>query len=146
MNQANTPLIERILQPAPGPFALLYRPESNGPGVLDVLSGTMSQPQRLADIELPATNIGEPRLDVLTLIPYRQIAERGFEAVDDQSPLLAMTITEQQSIGIEQLLGLLPDESIQLGSERFDLSDEAYAEIVSQVIANEIGSGKAPTS
>ncbi|AZC24771.1 anthranilate synthase family protein [Pseudomonas sessilinigenes] len=142
MNQANTPLIERILQPAPGPFALLYRPESNGPGVLDVLSGTMSQPQRLADIELPATNIGEPRLDVLTLIPYRQIAERGFEAVDDQSPLLAMTITEQQSIGIEQLLGLLPDESIHLGSERFDLSDEAYAEIVSQVIANEIGSGE----
>jgi len=142
MNQASAPLIERILQPAPGPFALLYRPEATGPGLLDVLVGKMSEPRHLADIELPATTIGVPRLDVLTLIPYRQIAERGFEAVDDQSPLLAMNITEQQSIGIEQLLQLLPDEPIQLDSERFDLSDESYAEIVSQVIANEIGSGE----
>ncbi|MFK3789057.1 anthranilate synthase family protein [Pseudomonas piscis] len=142
MNQASAPLIERILQPAPGPFALLYRPEATGPGLLDVLVGKMSEPRHLADIELPATTIGAPRLDVLTLIPYRQIAERGFEAVDDQSPLLAMNITEQQSIGIEQLLQLLPDEPIQLDSERFDLSDESYAEIVSQVIANEIGSGE----
>lgn len=142
MSQTTAHLIERVLQPAPGPFALLYRPESNGPGVLDVLVGEMSEPGRLADIELPATTIGAPHLDVLTLIPYRQIAERGFAAVDDQSPLLAMKITEQQSIGIEQLLGLLPDEPIQLNSERFDLSDERYAEIVSQVIANEIGSGE----
>lgn len=142
MSQTTAHLIERVLQPAPGPFALLYRPESNGPGVLDVLAGEMSEPGRLADIELPATTIGAPHLDVLTLIPYRQIAERGFAAVDDQSPLLAMKITEQQSIGIEQLLGLLPDEPIQLNSERFDLSDERYAEIVSQVIANEIGSGE----
>ena len=70
---------------------------------------------------------------------YRQIAERGFEAVDDESPLLAMNITEQQSIGIEQLLGLLPNVPIQLNGERFDLSDARYAEIVSQVIANDIG-------
>ncbi|MFC6298977.1 anthranilate synthase family protein [Pseudomonas spelaei] len=134
--------MERILQPTPEPFALLYRPESNGPGLLDVLIGEMSEPQVLADIDLPATSIGAPRLDVLTLIPYRQIAERGFEAVDDHSPLLAMRVTEQQSIGIEQLLGLLPDVPIQLNGERFDLSDASYAEIVSQVIANEIGSGE----
>ncbi|MUF05805.1 phenazine-specific anthranilate synthase component I [Pseudomonas sp. CCM 7893] len=142
MSQAATRLMERILQPTPEPFALLYRPESNGPGLLDVLIGEMSEPQVLADIDLPATSIGAPRLDVLTLIPYRQIAERGFEAVDDHSPLLAMRVTEQQSIGIEQLLGLLPDVPIQLNGERFDLSDASYAEIVSQVIANEIGSGE----
>nr|BFD42011.1 phenazine biosynthesis protein PhzE [Pseudomonas sp. FFPRI_1] len=142
MSQTTAHLIGRILQPAPGPFALLYRPESTGPGVLDVLLGTMSEPGCLADIELPATTVGAARLEVLALIPYRQIAERGFEAVDDQSPLLAMKITEQQSIGIEQLLGVLPDEPLQLNGERFDLSDERYAEVVSQVIANEIGSGE----
>ncbi|AMW83357.1 Phenazine biosynthesis protein PhzE 2-Amino-2-deoxy-isochorismate synthase [Pseudomonas yamanorum] len=142
MSQAAARLMERILQPAPEPFALLYRPESSGPGLLDVLIGEMSEPQVLADIDLPVPSIGAPRLDVLTLIPYRQIAERGFEAVDDQSPLLAMNITEQQSIGIEQLLELLPNVPIQLNSERFDLSDASYAEIVSQVIANEIGSGE----
>ena len=142
MSQAAARLMERILQPVPEPFALLYRPESSGPGLLNVLIGEMSQPQVLADIDLPAPSIGAPRLDVLTLIPYRQIAERGFEAVDDESPLLAMNITEQQSIGIEQLLGLLPDVPIQLNGERFDLSDARYAEIVSQVIANEIGSGE----
>ena len=39
MSQTAAHLMERILQPAPEPFALLYRPESSGPGLLDVLIG-----------------------------------------------------------------------------------------------------------
>ncbi|NQC77766.1 hypothetical protein DZ903_030970, partial [Pseudomonas aeruginosa] len=46
MNALPTSLLQRLLE-RPAPFALLYRPESNGPGL--------------------------PRHDLLALIPYRQI-------------------------------------------------------------------------
>ncbi|TQH12429.1 phenazine-specific anthranilate synthase component I, partial [Pseudomonas aeruginosa] len=69
MNALPTSLLQRLLE-RPAPFALLYRPESNGPGL--------------------------PRHDLLALIPYRQIAERGFEALDDGTPLLALKVLEQE--------------------------------------------------
>ena len=36
MNALPTSLLQRLLE-RPAPFALLYRPESNGPGLLDVI-------------------------------------------------------------------------------------------------------------
>ncbi|EPN9804932.1 hypothetical protein ACT5AY_006498, partial [Pseudomonas aeruginosa] len=38
MNALPTSLLQRLLE-RPAPFALLYRPESNGPGLLDVIRG-----------------------------------------------------------------------------------------------------------
>ncbi|TRX76577.1 anthranilate synthase family protein [Pseudomonas mangiferae] len=142
MSQAIPPLLERILSPDPGAFALLYRPESTGPGLLDVLVGEVEQPERLADIPLSEPRPGAPGLDVLALIPYRQIAERGFEATDDGTPLLALRIRERQTLGFDQVLGLLPDIPLELNAERFDLDDARYAEVVGQVIDREIGRGE----
>ncbi len=141
MSQTPT-LMSRILGAEPGPFALLYRPETTGPGLVDVMLGEMAELDSLADIDLPALQDGTSRQDVLALIPYRQIAERGFEAVDDQSPLLAMHVTEQQVLSFDQMLDLLPEASIELRGERFDLDDARYADLAGQVIANEIGSGE----
>lgn len=38
MNALPTSLLQRLLE-RPAPFPLLYRPESNGPGLLDVIRG-----------------------------------------------------------------------------------------------------------
>ncbi|MFX0285551.1 phenazine-specific anthranilate synthase component I, partial [Pseudomonas aeruginosa] len=80
----------------PAPFALLYRPESNGPGLLDVIRGEALELHGLADLPLDESGPGLPRHDLLALIPYRQIAERGFEALDDGTPLLALKVLEQE--------------------------------------------------
>ena len=41
MNALPTSLLQRLLE-RPAPFALLYRPESNGPGLLDVIAARRS--------------------------------------------------------------------------------------------------------
>ncbi|EKD6541904.1 hypothetical protein, partial [Pseudomonas aeruginosa] len=51
MNALPTSLLQRLLE-RPAPFALLYRPESNGPGLLDVIRGEALELHGLADLPL----------------------------------------------------------------------------------------------
>ncbi|VTQ00798.1 phenazine biosynthesis protein PhzE [Pseudomonas aeruginosa] len=132
MNALPTSLLQRLLE-RPAPFALLYRPESNGPGLLDVIRGEALELHGLADLPLDEPGPGLPRHDLLALIPYRQIAERGFEALDDGTPLLALKVLEQELLPLEQALALLPNQALELSEEGFDLDDEAYAEVVGRV-------------
>ncbi|TXS49846.1 hypothetical protein EAO75_13975, partial [Streptomyces sp. uw30] len=58
-------LLEHVLGPNPGPFALLHRPETLGLDRMEILLGQVSTPARLADIPLadipPAGRPGEVR-------------------------------------------------------------------------------------
>ncbi|MFK4149064.1 anthranilate synthase family protein [Streptomyces sp. NPDC004065] len=136
--------LDQILGPQPPPFALLHRPEAAGPGVIDVLVGTTAQAKTLAGIPLPAPGgpTGAPRHDVLALIPYRQIAERGFAGHDDGTPLVALTVTGQQTLDLAGVLQRLPDEPIRTHGAHFDVDDDAYAETVRRIITDEIGTGQ----
>ncbi|MFF0753035.1 anthranilate synthase family protein [Streptomyces sp. NPDC004267] len=139
-------MLARVLAPQPPAFALLYRPESGGTDTVDVLLGDISTPATLADVPLseaagPGSGAG-PRHEVLTLVPYRQIAERGFEAPDDGEPLIAMTVTDQAAIPLDEVLRRLPDRSIDLAGGHFDVDDARYAETVRRVIGDEIGTGE----
>src|SRR3954447_8743956 len=60
------------------PFALLHR---DGADHVEVLTGDVVTVGTLADIPL------SPAGRTLAVIPYRQIAERGFDCVDDRAPL-----------------------------------------------------------
>ncbi len=103
-----------------------------------MLAGDVTRPATLADLPVPVRT-GEP--EVLALIPYRQIAERGFECTDDGAELLAMSVREHVELPRADVLRLLPDTHISLTGERFDVDDETYAEIVRRIIAEEIGQG-----
>ncbi|WP_318842152.1 anthranilate synthase family protein [Streptomyces marincola] len=127
-----------VLGPTPPPFALLHRPEANGPGVLDVLIGEVSTPATLADVPLRAHG---PRRDTLVLVPFRQLAERGFAAPDDGAPLIALTVAEEDTVPVSEALEAIGNEPIRLGGGAFDVDDAAYADIVRRVIADEIGQG-----
>ncbi|MGH3836747.1 MAG: anthranilate synthase family protein [Pseudonocardiaceae bacterium] len=137
-------LLDRVLQPQPSAFALLHRPEAIGPDRLEVLLGEVSTPALLADIPLPAQagRLGEPRHDALVLVPYQQVAERGFAVAADGSPLIVMSVTDQGEIAVPDALRRLPDEPINLADSRFDVDDDAYADTVRAVVANEIGAGE----
>ncbi|MCP3802001.1 anthranilate synthase family protein [Allokutzneria sp. A3M-2-11 16] len=124
-----------------GPFALLHRPEANGDQV-DVLTGDITTPDRLVDLPSPDGPVGSARHDVLAIVPYRQIRERGFVHVDDGEPLIALTVGEQALLPLGDVLSRLPDVPLRLGRGHFDTDDDAYADIVRRVIADEIGTGK----
>ncbi|MFC5740522.1 anthranilate synthase family protein [Dyella tabacisoli] len=123
-----------------GAFALLFRPQSGAEDMLDVFTGDMSQFDTLDAIPLSdAAVVGE---DVLVLVPYAQLHERGFACIDDDERLQVMTIRKQQRIAIEEALQAIPDASIEFSGGEFDVDDEAYGAKVRRIIAEEIGRGE----
>ncbi|ELS53355.1 phenazine-specific anthranilate synthase component I [Streptomyces viridochromogenes] len=138
-------LLALVLAPEPGPFALLHRPDTTGPDRLDVLLGAVGEVGALADIPLDDTApAGDgPHQEVLALVPYRQIAERGYAAPDDGTPLLAMTVEAQEVVDVDEVRRRIPDAPVRLAAGgAFDVDDDAYAEIVRRIIKDEIGTGE----
>ncbi|MGP3952519.1 anthranilate synthase family protein [Streptomyces sp. 7N604] len=137
-------LLGRVLGPRPPAFALLHRPETTGPAALDVLVGEVTLPDTLAGIPVPEKppSTDGPRHDVLAVIPYQQITERGFTAPDDGSPLVALNVTGQATLPLSEVLPRLPDVSIRLSGGHFEVDDATYADTVRRVVAEEIGTGE----
>jgi 2-amino-4-deoxychorismate synthase len=134
-----------VLESRAPSFALLHRPEANGPGVLDVLVGEVTRVTELADIPLPYGDgraEGGARHDVLAIIPYRQIRERGFVCTDDGAPVIVMTVTGQRTLPVAEALDRIPDGPIALSGGRFDLADDEYADTVRRVVKEAIGEGE----
>ena len=123
-------LLDRITAAEPPAFALLRR----SPDSVDVLVGDVVELSRLADIPLSDR-------EVLAIVPYRQIAERGFDCVDDGAPLLALLVTERETVSLDEVLARVDDVPFELVDAGFDVDDASYGEIVRKVLAEEIGQG-----
>jgi len=107
---------------------------------IEVLTGTIIDVDLLADIPLRDAD-GSPQ-EVLALVPYRQVRERGFECHDDSAPLRCIVISERGILTRDEAMRVLPAEAVPLRDTAFDVSDEDYAAIVRDVIADEIGRGE----
>ncbi|HWH01155.1 MAG TPA: anthranilate synthase family protein [Pilimelia sp.] len=142
MTTAPEDLLPRTLRNWPAGFALLHRPQRGGPPTLEVLVGPVAAVPTLADLPVPAGPPTPDRQELLALVPYRQVAERGFTAVDDGTPLLALSVREQATLPLADALPQLPDEAVTLANRRFDIDDESYARLVRTVVDREIGTGE----
>lgn len=109
-----------------------------------LLGGALSSPERITDIDLPRGIPEEGRhFDRLVAVPYRQVAERGFVAHDDGTPLAVVGIEVEHEVALADLLDALPQESIDyVDRGGFETSDEDYAQVVRTIIAEEIGNGE----
>ncbi len=120
------------------PFALIRRQDADA---VDVYSGAVTTVATLADI--PLDPHGPPGPRTLALVPYRQIAERGFAYVDDGAPLECLAIGTTGRVPLDTVLAALPDGPVRSRGDRgFDLPDEEYAEVVGRVLRDEIGRGE----
>ncbi|GAA3742741.1 anthranilate synthase family protein [Salinactinospora qingdaonensis] len=138
-------LLERVLAGTSGGYALLHRSEAGDPARIDVITGNVRHLEELDALPLrsadgDATTV--PGHELLALLPYRQIAERGFEAVNDGTPLVAIEVNEQQSVPLPEVMHRLPNTGISVGGGRFDLDDDTYAATARRLIDEEIGSGE----
>lgn len=131
-----TALLDRLLRDDAPPFALLRR---RTPGrdqdTVEVLTGTVREVDRLAAIP-----VGER--PSLALVPFRQIAERGFDVRDDGTPLAVLTADEYVELPLEEVLAALPAHAVRVEGGAFDVPDDQYAEIVRRVVEDEIGRGE----
>lgn len=138
-------LVARLLSDDCPPFALLHRrTPGHAPDTVEVLIGPAGEVERLTDIPLPtgAPEGGEAVSDALALVPFRQIRERGFDVRDDGTPLAVLRPEETYVLPLAELLDALPAHAVRVEGGRFDVDDDAYAEIVSRVIEDEIGTGE----
>ncbi|SED86969.1 phenazine biosynthesis protein phzE [Streptomyces sp. 2131.1] len=128
--------IDRLLGEDCPPFALLRR---RTPGhdhdTVEVLIGRVHEADRLADIP-----VGER--PSLALVPFRQIAERGFDVRDDGTPLSVLVADESYTLTLDEALERLPRHEVHVEDGEFDVSDEEYAGTVRRVIEDEIGRGE----
>jgi len=135
-------LLEQALALELPAFAIIHRPESGSPGTLDILTGQVTEYKSLEDIPLADDSGPGPALDTLVLVPYRQLADRGFAARDDATPLLAMSLTARDTVPVAEALGRFPQVPTELTGGHFDVDDAAYAQMVRQIVTEEIGTGE----
>jgi phenazine biosynthesis protein phzE len=128
-------LLDRVLaDPSGQSWALLWR---EGRDHVEVLTGDVRDIGTLS--EIPAAREGLP---VLALVPFRQVSERGFDAHDDGTPLRVLECTAYEQVPLDQALEALPSAAVPVRDERFSVSDQEYAAIVTRVIQEEIGNGE----
>ncbi|HEX6151720.1 anthranilate synthase family protein [Nocardioides sp.] len=104
-------------------------------------------PRELASILDIALEEGVPdpgrRADRLAAVPFRQVAERGFEAIDDGSPLTVVDVEVEHEVAVDDLLDGLPDAPIEFADRGgFGVDDEEYGAVVERIIRDEIGQGE----
>ncbi|MBB5790451.1 anthranilate synthase family protein [Jiangella mangrovi] len=126
-------LTDLLDDPAPPPFALLARA---GRPEVELLLGDVVDVDRLAEIPLP-----EGDGATLALVPYRQLAERGFECHDDGVPLRCLRVRRRVQLSRAAVLAALGGDGVDVTPGGFDVADEEYADIVGRVIRDEIGRG-----
>lgn len=114
------------------PLAIIRKENS---GCATVLTGAIGSVDTLAEIPLDGD-------DVLALIPFHQIRERGWEAVEGDEPLLYLRVTRRWEIPVDALLALLPSDPPDVEDLGFSVSDEEYAQEVASMIEEEIGRGE----
>jgi len=130
-------LLAQVLgETPPSSFALLARA---GRGTLEVLAGPVVDVDLLADIPLEGTD--GPR-QVLALVPFRQVAERGYERHDDGAPLRCLVVERSEAVPLAGATERLPADLPHVTGLGFDVSDEDYVATVRSVIEDEIGRGE----
>jgi len=134
MTVSPSPLVAALDGDAP--FALIARDGAT----VEVLTGDVVDVPLLSDI--PLTDAAGAAREVLALVPFRQVVERGFECHDDGAPLRCLVVDTHDAVPLGDALTHLPTATVPLSDAGFDIPDEEYAGIVRTVIADEIGRGE----
>ena len=123
------------------PFAIIQKEDA--PQVL-LLSGPVRRLDTLAQIpRKQGKDAGGKRYDTLSLVPFSQIKEKGYEVMQGDEALLCMEIQDQREVPLEELLAWIPDLPVELqGEPHFEQSEAEYQATVAAVIEKEIGEGQ----
>ncbi|MDR0625777.1 MAG: anthranilate synthase family protein [Bifidobacteriaceae bacterium] len=139
-------LLDSIFADPTQDYAIIKRKDALGKDFLSVMVGDVQRFESISSLPLPGTPTSGSPHDagaLLILVPFAQIAERGFAAHDDGSPLVGMSVTESEThLDIDQALARFPRVLLNPFDVGFDLPDKQFALAVQSIIDTEIGGGQ----
>ncbi len=109
-----------------------------------VLGGSRTEVASIMDIPLEDGVPPEGRMcDRLVAVPFRQVAERGFEAHDDGTPLVVVEVESEREFSVADVIEAIDEVAVEFVDRGgFETDDEAYAKVVEAIIEDEIGQGE----
>lgn len=109
-----------------------------------MLGGGRTVVSSIMDIPLDTGVPAEGRLaDRLVAVPFRQVAERGFEAHDDGTPLVVVDVETELEFSVEEVMAAIDDVELDFADRGgFETSDADYGGVVKTIIEDEIGQGE----
>jgi phenazine biosynthesis protein phzE len=114
------------------PYCLIH-----ADGITRYATGELRRVSLLADVPRPRAD----GLPVLSMVPYSQVRERGFEVHDGGEQILTLVAREWREVELSTVDD--PTAAFRLDGEvRFDVSDEQYAQWVRQIVSDEICQGE----
>ncbi len=138
-----TPSVRDLLEQVQGygAWAVIRRKAAPTAGLV---GGTPHEVASLLDIPLETGAPAPGRsADRLVAVPFRQVRERGFAAVDDGTPLTVVDIETEHEVAVDDLLAALPDVPVEFSDRGgFSTSDDDYGDVVEAIIRDEIGQGE----
>ena len=124
------------------PFAVIQKEDQ--PQVL-ILSGPVKQLKELAEIPRKSEPGRGRRYHSLSLVPFSQIKEKGYEVRQGNEALLCLEVQRQQEVLLEDYLtwSKAHEAPVELDGEPvFEQSEADYQATVAAVIEKEIGEGQ----
>ena len=123
------------------PFCLIQKQDSEE---ILILTGEAQQYDYLKDIPRKQGDTGGIRqYDSISIIPFCQIKERGFEVHDNGEKIRSLRIDNQTTMHLQDLLRQIPRRAVSLaGDIEYDTTEEEYGEIIQRVVRDEIGEGE----
>lgn len=126
-------LRDRQSTEVPPPFAIVRGP-THEPDQCEVLVGTEIDVYTVADLD-PAVGMRH-----FAMVPFSHIHSRGYEAVDDRTPLRAFRVTACSTIQVDELATFGAAPELRMGD--FDLTDDEFASRVAKVQSSAIARGE----
>ncbi|WP_340539031.1 anthranilate synthase family protein [Nocardioides sp. GXZ039] len=81
--------------------------------------------------------------DRLVAVPFRQVAERGFEAHDDGTPLVVVDVVTEREFSVAEVIEAIDDVPVEFTDRGgFETDDAEYERLVAAIIEQEIGQGE----
>ncbi|WP_134740421.1 anthranilate synthase family protein [Nocardioides sp. 503] len=109
-----------------------------------LVGGRRSVVESLLDVPLTEGAPADGHIaDRLLAVPFRQVAERGFEAHDDGTPLVVVDVDTELEFSVAEVVAAIDEVPVEFTDRGgFETGDEEYGELVRAIIDDEIGQGE----
>ncbi len=116
------------------PFCIVNKGEK-----VDIFTGSIKKFEKIADLP----SIDKADENYISLLPYKQMSERGFEVIDGHEKILTLMIEGKVSITPKELCALIDEVQVNVDGGIFsNMNDDEFMEIVERVIEDEIKNGE----